>query len=478
MINVLSYWLPSYPRVLAYMLQSSGYDMSDYAAWWGRTRDFSSVMRRGSLDDTLKAQFLLRTLQLLYAFGLVAIIVFLTLGLWKMQAAFIALAVFLIVAWPAVMAFSILAVVGLGTVFVQGPKEKKIINDAIVKAGFLKGHKIAIAGSYGKTSMKEMLLAILSESFTVRATAGNKNTPIGIAEFLQTLSDDEQIVIFELGESHVGDVTRLCEIVQPKTGIITGISEAHLATFGTRQNIIDTIFELEDFLGADRVYKNADSQFMHDRLAEGDPLVYSRTGCHGWQTQDITLSLEGISFTAVKGAHIIRTKSSLIGEHHIGPLMACIDIAHRLGMQDAQIEAGIARTKPFEHRMQPYSLSGATIIDDTYNGNPSGMYSGLELLKHVSARRRVYVTPGLVELGDESDKIHESIGRKIADSADLVVLMKNSATAALRRGLEAGGYKGRLILIGDPLQFYSHLDQFVAAGDVVLMQNDWTDNYH
>jgi UDP-N-acetylmuramoyl-tripeptide--D-alanyl-D-alanine ligase len=101
-----------------------------------------------------------------------------------------------------------------------------------------------------KTSMKEMLKTILSEKFIVRATPGNKNTPLGTSEFIDSLTGDEDIVIFEMGESHVGDISELCEIIKPNKGIITGISEAHLETFGTRyKNLENTIFELVDFLG-------------------------------------------------------------------------------------------------------------------------------------------------------------------------------------------------------------------------------------
>jgi UDP-N-acetylmuramyl pentapeptide synthase len=98
-------------------------------------------------------------------------------------------------------------------------------------------------------------------------------------------------------------------------------------------------------------------------------------------------------------------------------------------------------------------------------------------LAEVPATRRLYVTPGLVEQGSQTAAVHEAIGRHIAAVADVVVLMQNSTTPFIQKGLEAGNFSGSLTIAPDPVKFYTHLDQFVAAGDVVLLQNDWTDNY-
>ncbi len=379
--------------------------------------------------------------------------------------------------WPVLMVCIVVPIIWIGETFIQRPRERSIIAKATKKAEEISGIKIAIVGSYGKTSMKEMLKTVLSEKFSVLATPGNKNTPLGTSEFIDSLTGDEDIVIFEMGESHVGDIAELCEIIKPNKGIITGISEAHLETFGTLKNLENTIFELVDFMGNKSVYKNLDSEPIANRVESSDPLAYSKSGVHDWVVSDIESSLHGLKFVVNKGSKTIWVDSRLVGEHHVGPLVACIDIADKLGLSLAEIAEGVQHTKAFEHRMQPYHLHGALVIDDTYNGNPAGIYSGLELLRESDAKRRIYVTPGLVELGDKSASIHEKIGQKIAISADVVVLMKNSTTEFIESGLRTGGFSGDLLIVDSPLRFYENLDQFVAKGDVVLMQNDWTDNY-
>jgi UDP-N-acetylmuramoyl-tripeptide--D-alanyl-D-alanine ligase len=128
--------------------------------------------------------------------------------------------------------------------------------------------------------------------------------------------------------------------------------------------------------------------------------------------------------------------------------------------------------------MQPYELSGAWIVDDTYNGNLEGIRVGTELLADLKAKRKIYVTPGLVDQGEETEAVHIAAGRLIAASeADLVVLMKNSVTDYIKQGLKEAGYRGEVRVESDPLEFYSNLSHFVAHGDLVVMQNDWTDNY-
>jgi UDP-N-acetylmuramyl pentapeptide synthase len=172
-------------------------------------------------------------------------------------------------------------------------------------------------------------------------------------------------------------------------------------------------------------------------------------------------------------------QSQLIGIHQVGPLAVVAALAAELGLTDKQIEAGIAATQPFEHRMQPYQLDGAWVIDDTYNGNIEGIRAGTALLKTLPARRKIYVTPGLVDQGPETQRVHEEMGEFIAAAMpNIVVLMQNSVTKFIEAGLKTGGYSGELIIEKDPLHFYTNLSLFVAKGDLVLMQNDWTDNYH
>jgi UDP-N-acetylmuramoyl-tripeptide--D-alanyl-D-alanine ligase len=466
---------PRVPKSLVFMLQASEYDTSDFLNWFWRATDLSRVARRGRLDLTAKAKLLLLFTWLLVA--ILALDVALAVKLALNEPAYWFAAIVIFLAGPYVLAYGLAAATWLGAALVQRPKERAIIARAAQTIQAHPGYRIAIAGSYGKTTMKEILLATLSEGKKVAATPGNMNTPIGISRFAAKLIGDEEILIFELGEYYPGDIEDLCKLVKPQLGVITGINEAHLSKFKTLENTTNTIFELADYLKSAPVYKNGDNGLVTARAGEKDPLLYTEAGVNGWQVSDIKEELTGTSFTVKKGHETVHITSGLLGRYQAGPLVAALDIAVTLGLTPKQAAAGLSRTKPFEHRMQPRHLGGAWIIDDTYNGNRDGVMAGLAWLAAVPAKRRIYVTPGLVEQGEASQEVHEAIGLAVAGVAGVVVLIKNSTTPHIEAGLRAAKFKGELKVVEDPLRFYENVDQVVAAGDVMLMQNDWTDNY-
>ncbi len=466
-----------YPQTIVYMLQASEYNLKDYFSWLHRTDDFRSVVKRRQLHYTKKAVLLLGIVWLMLIVLYATALILFLFSLYLSEFLFILPAFLLFVLSPIIVAYGISIPLLVGQKLVQEPKQRQIISAAskiLVRHPAL---KIAVAGSYGKTTAKEVLSTIIGEGKKVARTPGNMNTPLGIARFTTALKGDEDIIIFELGEERVGDIKTLCELVRPDIGIITGINEAHLSSFKTLDRTVATIFELSDYLGDKPLYKNKESELVAAKLKKGDKLAYDCAGVNGWKISNVTTSIQGTSFTTRKDDRIITARTKLIGAYNIGIIAAVIDIADSVGLSVAQIKSGIEKTVPFEHRMQPRNFHGAWIIDDTYNGNSQGMRVGLDLLKTLPAKRRIYVTPGLVGLGDKTKQIHQVVGSQIAESADVVVLMKNSVTDYILEGLKTGNFKGKTILIDDPLEFYNNLDSFVAGGDIVLMQNDWTDNY-
>jgi UDP-N-acetylmuramyl pentapeptide synthase len=467
-----------YPRVLVYMLQSTEYRARPFLAWYWRTQNFGKVMYRRRLEPTRPARLLLLVLRA----GMFAQIVagFVLIGMWHYNG-FVAgwqFGLALILSYP--IAWAHLAVVPLllGRWFIIIPRERRLIKKS---EGIFAGHKgltIAVAGSYGKTSMKELLLTVLGEGRKVAATPANKNVSISHARFAANLDGDEDILIVEYGEGRPGDVKRFAETTHPTHAVITGVAPAHLDRYKTVAAAGRDIFAVAGYLQGKHVYVNAESPDAQEFLQK-DYHTYSSKGALDWKVKNIELAVTGTGFQLTKGKKTLRLTSGLLGKHQVGPLALAAALGLELGLTEKQVVAGIAKTVPFEHRMQPYALSGAWIIDDTYNGNIEGVRAGLQLLAALPAlKRKLYVTPGLVDQGKDANKVHQTMGELIAEAKpDVVVLMQNSAAAHIKAGLDAAGYKGELTIEPDPLLFYANLSQFVAAGDLVLMQNDWTDNY-
>jgi UDP-N-acetylmuramoyl-tripeptide--D-alanyl-D-alanine ligase len=145
----------------------------------------------------------------------------------------------------------------------------------------------------------------------------------------------------------------------------------------------------------------------------------------------------------------------------------------------SQIEAGLQKTKPFDHRMEKkVDASGVITLDDSYNGNPDGVAAVIQFLTSLKDHRRFYVTPGLGEMGPRTKAVHEQIGKELAEAGiEKVILIKNSVTPHIAAGLAANDYKGEIIWFNDALAAFVALPLMTVRGDVVLLQNDWPDQY-
>lgn len=475
--QLISLYLPSYPKALVYMLQSSEYKVKPYLSWLNRTKDFSKVMQRRTLDRTRSARILLGGLWLGILVQIVIGLALIYLGIFHHLTGGVVFGLALIVIYPLVWAYLLVFAIALGKVLVESPAEQQAVKQSQTKFSKHSAIKIAVAGSYGKTTMKELLKTVLSEGLKVAATPANKNVARSHAQFAKKLNGNEDVLIIEYGEGAPGDVTRFAHTTHPTHAVITGLAPAHLDQYKTLQAAGKDIFSLADYLKGKNVYVNNDSPEVKPFLKKSYKL-FDHTGALGWKTSNIQLSLQGTSFHLNKGKKSLHLHSDLLGKHQVGYLSLVAALSLELGLSDKQVIDGIAKTKPFEHRMQPYLLAGAWIIDDTYNGNLEGIVAGTQLLNDLPAKRKLYVTPGLVDQGEETEKVHVKVGQLIAKAKpDVVVLMRNSVTEYIERGLKNGKYDGKLQIEENPLEFYTNLSHFVASGDLVVMQNDWTDNY-
>lgn len=478
MINgFISLYLPSYPTVLIYMLQSSEYRVEPYLRWYWRTKDFSTVRQRRALELTRPAKLLLLALRLGVTIQILVALLLIYLGGWHNLPGGVAFGGALFLAYPVLWAHLLVVPLIMGRELSTKPKEQRLTHRSSTIFAEHSGIRIAVAGSYGKTTMKELLNTVLGEGLKVAATPANKNVSISHARFAAQLKGDEDVLIIEYGEGGPGDVARFAKLTHPTHAVITGLSPAHLDQYKTLQAAGRDIFSLADYLKGKNVYVNDESPDVKPFLQK-DYQLFDTKGALGWKVEQIEVDLSGTSFVIKKGKKSLSLQSGLVGHHQVGYLAFVAALALKLGLSESQVQAGIAKTKPFEHRMQPYQLAGAWIIDDTYNGNLEGIRAGTRLLHDIKAQRKIYVTPGLVDQGEETEHVHTEMGKLIAAAQpDLVVLMKNSVTELIKQGLTAGKFKGELRIETNPLDFYTNLGHFVATGDLVVMQNDWPDNY-
>ena len=470
-VSYLSFFLPKSPFVLVYMLQQVEYHPQYFKEWIARFPNLANVIKRQKLEITNKAALLIAVSYSIWIIGIGA-----SVFLLVVQEFIPALTVLLLT--PFFVVLSLRLICGVGFIFLNTTRQK-IQNRASNKMKLHPGKKIAVLGSYGKTTMKEILATVLSEGKNVAMSPGNKNVAISHARWIENIiNGNEDIVIFELGEFRPGDIKELAKITQPNQAILTGVAPNHLENYASYD-------ELKADLVSIGLFVEPKNLFVDKKTAETLGLYGNQStqiddkDVLGWKISDVKSGLNGTSFVLNKGNKKLSLKSGLLGEHLVLLLALAAALAHSFGLNEEQIKHGISNTKPFPHRMQPYNLNGAWIIDDTYNGNIEGMRAGLKMLKNISAKKKVYVTPGLVEQGTEAERVHKELGKLITDAnPDEVVLMKNSMTEKITSSLKGSGFKGKTIIIDDPKHYYENLQYHVANGDIYLMQNDWTDNYN
>lgn len=468
MKRILSFYHPKLAIYLVYMLQQVEYNPYKFFSWVVRLPNVTKVMQRQTIVWTSKARALVVLLSLVHFFYLAMTILYFLLHPLVGLVAYMFIPVFLIL-------FTFFVVLFVWQYF-EEPRRTTLIRKSSRLFRQHPGIKIAVAGSYGKTSMKELLYAVLSEGKKVAASPGNKNVPISHAAWIKKLDGDEEVLIIEYGEGAPGDIKKLAKLTRPTYGVITGLAPNHLDEYKHVSAVAKDLLSLADFVDPKKLYISADSFKDYDT---SDFRQFNTVGVRGWTVQNVKVDYTGTTFSLIKGKKHIKVTSGLLGMHQVGPLAVAAILGDELGLTVKQIETGLSKTAPYEHRMQPRKQHGAWVIDDTYNGSLEGFRAGLALLSQLPAKRKMYVTPGLVEQGEETERVHIEIGELIARAnPDRVVLMKNSVTGSIVSGLESGGYQGEIQIETNPLLFYTNLDQVIAAGDLILMQNDWTDNYN
>ena len=338
---------------------------------------------------------------------------------------------------------------------------------------------VGITGSYGKTSVKNFLSALLAVKYNVLMTPGSYNTTMGVVRTVrEMLRPSHQVFIAEMGAKQVGDIQEICDLVHPTYGILTSIGEQHLETFGSVENIIATKFELVDAIPeTGMAFLNYDNEYIRNRGVSVPSLTYGDADSGAaYRYSDMTVDLHGCQFTlTAPNGESCRYTTHLLGAHNIQNLAGCMALAHHLGISLQEMVYPIRLLKPVEHRLQ---LLPNGYIDDAYNSNPAGFRSALDTLAGFAAQR-VLVTPGMVELGERQDALNRDLGEYAATRCDWAVLVGERQAPPLKEGLLAGGFPEERIYVAatlkDGLRFVNDLPR--EGERIVLLENDLPDNF-
>lgn len=369
------------------------------------------------------------------------------------------------------------------------------LQDARKRINTLKPRIIGITGSYGKTSTKYILHQILSKKYNTLMTPDSYNTPMGICKVIRgDLAPEHEIFIVEMGAYKKGDIRDLCRLAPPEIGILTAVGPQHLERFKSIKNTAKAKYELIESLPSNGLavinYDNDICAELADNTDSVSVIRYSMESKHSenelikFKADDIRQSEKGLSFTVsdvVSGP--VEFNTTLLGKHNVSNILAAIAVSRQCGMNYDEIRSAIDTLEPVPHRLElKPSVTGVTVIDDSFNSNPEGARAALEVLTDFVSKnggKKVLVTPGMVELGERQYDENKKLGMHAAQVCDLVILVGNETIAPILDGLKHEDFPEKQIYKAKNLSDAQvQLAQNLKPGDVVLFENDLPDNYN
>ncbi|MFA5087179.1 MAG: UDP-N-acetylmuramoyl-tripeptide--D-alanyl-D-alanine ligase [Candidatus Paceibacterota bacterium] len=357
----------------------------------------------------------------------------------------------------------------------------RIIKRAIKKRQSLENLTvIGITGSFGKSSVKEFLKTILGVSFKVVSTEKNKNSEIGISEtILGQVNEEHEIFICEMGAYNRGGIKLLCDIAGPKIGILTGIGNQHLATFGSQTNLIKAKFELINALPEEGLaVLNWDSRLIRENFKEDkNSMKYGLEKQEDIWAEDINIGKFSVSFDAVfKTKDKIKVQVGLIGGQNIVNLLAAIGLAKRLGMENEEILRGIGNIRAKQGGLDAVKTKqNFYLANSSYSMNINGANAHLDYLK-VWDTQKIFVMPCLIELGADAKQAHYELGKKIGKVCDYLIVTTNDYFKQIKKGaIESGMSASKIFLIQNAESQYKKITALASAGDIVFLEGRVSD---
>lgn len=334
---------------------------------------------------------------------------------------------------------------------------------------------VAVTGSVGKTTTKDMIAAVLATAMPVLKSPGNYNTEIGLPLTLLELTPEHKAAVLEMGMRGAGQIRYLARIARPRIGCLTVVGETHLELLGSVENIARAKGELlEELPAGGAAVLNADDPWQR-RLA---PLTAARVVWYGFDPSaqvtaaDVVTGGSSTTFTlrADVGRPVaVQVTLPLPGRHHVLDALAAAAVGLLLGVPPEGIAGGLAATTLSAMRCQ-VTAGAFTVIDDTYNASPASAKAALSALAEAGGARRVAVLADMLELGPRAVAGHREVGETAACCADLVVAVGDLARHIAAGALAAGLPPERVIHCGSRAEALGVLERLVRPGDVVLVK--------
>ncbi len=341
--------------------------------------------------------------------------------------------------------------------------------------------RIAVTGSVGKTSTRDMVYYILSEKYKTGKPIANYNSDVGVPLTIFGFDSSMQMCVLEEGMEHAGEIHRLVEFTHPDAAIITNVGITHLENLGTRENIYKAKMEITDEFGPDNtLIINEDNDMLDRSKIHGNYRVITvGSGSDAdYQVTDVEDHGEnGVSFRLKTGGEERTIELSVPGAHNAINAGLAIAACQLFGVTLDQAVTGLSKLQLTGKRLKFRESHGIKVLDDSYNAAPASVESGIDTLVHTDGKRHVVILGDMNELGSEETALHEEVGRYAAEKGiDLVIgcgsphKAQAIARAAKEQGVESYAFETKE-------ELYPHLPELLKTGDVILIKASMTRHF-
>lgn len=334
---------------------------------------------------------------------------------------------------------------------------------------------IAIGGSNGKTTTKELVASVLRQRLPIASSEASFNNDIGVPLTLLRLENWHEAAVLEVGTNHPGELAPLVKMIQPKYGIITSIGREHLEFFGDVEGVAQEEGSLAELLPDDgKLFINGDSLWTR-RIVERTVASVVRAGfsdTNDWRVQSPKVDEEGVTFwmQAPKVDFSGEYRINLLGRHQVLNAAYAIAVGAEMGLSRNEIERGLSECGPAKLRMQLWELNGVRVLDDCYNANADSMLAALQTLQEMPCKgRRVAVLGEMAEQGAYSETAHEEIGRRAAELGIGQLFAVGKKAAVIARAARDAGLT-RVMEFADVDTAAAAVKSFLKNGDLVLLK--------
>lgn len=330
---------------------------------------------------------------------------------------------------------------------------------------------IGVSGSVGKTSTKEMIYAVLSQSFDVHKTHGNFNNELGVPLTLFGLEEHHQVAVIEMGISDFNEMTRLSKIVKPTICVLTNVGDCHLENLGDRNGVLKAkteMFTYRDKNGA--IFLNGDDKHLSTVTVVDNttPVMYGLNSSNTYYAENIdNQGVKGISCTLCTPKDKISVNIPAIGTYMVANALVAVAIGEYLGMSSKDIAKGVESYKTVGSRDGVIENGYITIIDDCYNANPVSVKGGVDTLSNFNSRK-ICILGDMKELGTNSKQLHFDTGKYVKDKNIDVLVAIGTDAVEIAKGAKNGNTK--VLYFETVPQAVEKLSDIVQKNDTVLVK--------